>query len=59
MTVSSGDVFGCYVPTRSGLRMATVTGMPVHTMFTSSNRIPDLQNSLQEMLDLMRLLSLL
>ena len=35
MTVSSGDVFGCYVPTRSGLRMGTVTDMPVHTIFTS------------------------
>ena len=35
MTVSSGDVFGCYVPTRSGLRMGTVTDMPEHTIFTS------------------------
>ena len=35
MTVSSGDVFGCYVPTESGLRMATVADMPMHTMLTS------------------------
>ena len=36
MTVSSpGDVFGCYVPTLSGLRMETVTDMPVHTIFTA------------------------
>ena len=37
MSVSSGDVFGCYLPS-NGLRMGTVTGMPMHTMFTSSNR---------------------
>ena len=35
MTVSSGDVFGCYVPSSSGLRMETVADMPEHTMFTS------------------------
>ena len=35
MTVSSGDVFGCYVPTLSSLRMETVTNMPEHTIFTA------------------------
>ena len=36
MTVSPGDVFGCYVPSGNGLRMGTVAGMPEHTMFTAS-----------------------
>ena len=36
MTVSSGDVFGCRIPRRTGLRMAAVT-MPVHTAFFSHN----------------------
>ena len=37
MTVSSGDVFGCYVPS-NGLRMGFVAGTPMHTVFPSSNR---------------------
>ena len=36
MTVSSGDVFGCYVPSFTGLRMAAVT-TPVYTAFFSHN----------------------
>ena len=38
MTVSSGDVFGCYVPSGSGLRMGTVTDMPEHTIFRTGAR---------------------
>ena len=37
MTVAPGDVFGCYVPSGNGLRMGTVAGMPMHTVFRSNN----------------------